>query len=225
MAQTWRDLLFAHWPARPDALRPFIPDGLNLDTFEGDAWIGVVPFDLAYLSLRQSPERLALSFLELNVRTYVTAEGKPGVWFFSLDAASPLAVAVARATFHLPYFRARMGLIRDGERIIYASQRAHTGAPNAAFVGSYGPTGPVVYAQPGALDHWLTERYCLYSRDYRGRIYRGEITHAPWPLQPAAAEITVNTAIEPFDIRLIGPPVLHFSRRLDVIAWRPVRLR
>jgi uncharacterized protein len=224
MAQTWRDLLFAHWPVEPATLRPLLPTGLTLDTFDGDGWLGVVPFDLSYLALRNAPQQAALAFLELNVRTYVSAAGIPGVWFFSLDAASPLAVAVARATFHLPYFRARMRLSREGERIDYGSRRTHSGAPAAEFEGSYEPTGLVYRSEPGNLDHWLTERYCLYSADRAGRLYRGEINHPPWPLQPAVAEIAVNTMTTPIGIALHGEPVLHIAHRLDVVAWRPVRM-
>jgi hypothetical protein len=224
MAQTWRDLLFAHWPVDPALMGPLLPPGLTLDTFNGEAWIGVVPFDLSYLALRGSPRRPALSFLELNVRTYASVGDIPGVWFFSLDAASPLAVAVARATFHLPYFRARMRLTRDGDRIVYASERTHRGAPAAEFAGSYSPAGPVFRSQPGSLDHWLTERYCLYSADRADRLHRGEINHPPWPLQPATAEITANTMTASQGIDLVGVPVLHFASRLDVVAWRPVRL-
>lgn len=225
MVQTWRDLLFAHWPVRPEVLRPLIPPGLSLDTFAGDSWVGVVPFDLAHLAPRGTPDRLGIGFLELNVRTYVTAEDKAGIWFFSLDAASPPAVAVARATYHLPYYRARMSLEREGNRIAYTSRRFHPGASAAEFVGRYEPIGPIFHALPGSLEHWLTERYCLYSADRSGRLFRGEINHLPWPLQPAAAGIAVNTMAAAHGIVLTGPPLLHFARRLDMVAWWPVRLR
>jgi uncharacterized protein YqjF (DUF2071 family) len=225
MAQTWRDLLFAHWPVPPAMLRPLIPSGLTLDTYEGDAWVGVVPFDLAHLAPRGLPGRLALAFPELNVRTYVTAGGKPGVWFLSLDAANTLAVIAARLTYHLPYFRAWMRVMRDGERIAYASQRRHPGAPAAAFAGAWQPMGAVFYARPGSLEHWLTERYCLYSADRSGRLFRGEINHPPWPLQPAAAEIAVNTMAAPHGVVLSGEPLLHFAQRLDMVAWWPTPVR
>ena len=224
MSQTWRDLLFAHWPVRPEALRPLIPSALALDTYAGDAWVGVVPFDLAHIAPRGAPGPLALAFPELNVRTYVTAEEKPGVWFFSLDAANSLAVALARARYHLPYYRARMRIERDDDRIAYSSRRIHPGTPAAEFAGAYQPTGPASYAPPGTLDHWLTARYCLYSADRAGRLFRGEINHAPWPLQPAAAELAVNTMAAAHGIELAGPPLLHFVRRQDMVAWWPVRL-
>jgi uncharacterized protein YqjF (DUF2071 family) len=160
------------------------------------------------------------AFPELNVRTYVSAGGKPGVWFFSLDAANPLAVRVARTTFHLPYFDARMTCVSDGKAIRYASYRMHRGAPNATLELRYHPTGPIFRANPGSLDAWLTDRYCLYAANHQGSVWRGEIDHQPWPLQSAEAEITHNTMGEQLRLVLPGhPPLLHFVRRLDVVAW------
>ena len=223
MAQTWYDLLFAHWPVPVEALRPLIPAGLELDTYEGRAWLAVVPFGMRGIYLRRLPLRTPLysRFLELNVRTYVTAGGKAGVWFFSLDAANPGAVAVARRWYHLPYYFARMSLRRaDGGWIEYASRRVHPGAPGARFAGRYRPVGEPYRAEAGSLEHWLTERHCLYAADRRGRLYRGDIDHAPWPLQPAEAEIRVNTMARPHGIALPDTaPLLHFARRLDVRAW------
>jgi len=154
------------------------------------------------------------------VRTYVRVEDKPGVYFFSLDAANPIAVAVARSLFHLPYFRARMSCQTEGEAIRYASQRTHTGAPPAELRGSYAPTGPVYQVEAGSLEAWLIERYCLYSVDKRGRIYRGEIHHTPWPIQQAEATFERNSVAQAAGIGLPdSPPLLHFARRLDVLAW------
>jgi hypothetical protein len=225
MTQTWRDLLFAHWPVPTMLLRSLVPEPLALDTFAGEAWVGIVPFDLCHLTFRGAPRRLALGFPELNVRTYVTIENKPGVWFFGLDAASSVAVIVARATYHLPYFRAVMHIAREGDGIAYASLRSHPGASRAVFTGRYAPTGPVAQAAPGSLEHWLTARYCFYAMTRRGSLYRGEITHVPWPLQPAAAEITLNSMAAVHGIPLEGAPLLHFSRQLDIVAWRPERVR
>jgi uncharacterized protein YqjF (DUF2071 family) len=223
----WHELLFMHWPVRPEVLCPYIPLGLELETFDGWAWIGVVPFRMADVAPRGVPALPWISaFAELNVRTYVSATGRPGVWFFSLDAANPLAVRGARYAFHLPYYDAHMACEREGDRINYRSLRVHPGAPPAAFTASYRPTGPIYRSTPGSIDHWLTERYCLYAANRRGRIWRGEIHHAPWPLQPAEAEIEHNRMAE--QLRLILPneqPLLHFARRLDVVAWpnKPVR--
>jgi uncharacterized protein YqjF (DUF2071 family) len=221
MAQVWHDLLFAHWPIPAAEMAALLPPGLTLDTWEGEAWVGVVPFRMSGVRPRLLPAVPGLSaFPELNVRTYVRVGDKPGVWFFSLDAANPIAVAVARALFHLPYFRAEMGCEAEGEAIRYASKRTHSGAPPAELRGSYGPIGPVYTSAPGTLEAWLTERYCLYSVNGQGRIYRGEIHHAAWPLQKAEATFERNRVAQAAGIALPEtPPLLHFARRLDVLAW------
>ena len=224
MTQTWSDLLFAHWPVPPAALRPLVPAGLELDVYGGDAWVGVVPFRIPRLAPRWAPRRLGLAFPELNVRTYVTAEGKPGVWFFSLDAASVLAVVFARATYHLPYFWARMHMGKDAGAIAYASRRRHPGATSAEFAARYWPEGPVYTSAPGSLEHWLTARYCLYAADRAGRLSRGNLNHPPWPLQPAAADIAHNTMAAAHGIAIAGQPLLHFARRIDMVAWWPERV-
>jgi uncharacterized protein YqjF (DUF2071 family) len=224
IAQSWRDLLFAHWPLPPRALQPMLPAGLTLDTFAGEAWVGVVPFHLPLLAPRGVPRGLALGFPELNVRTYVLAENKPGVWFFSLDAASVLAVIGARLTFHLPYYWARMRMASVNGWIAYESQRRHPGAADATFSGHYRPVGPVFESAPGSLERWLTARYCLYATNRRGRILRGEINHPPWPLQAAEAEFDVNTMGLSHGLDLSEPPLLHFSRGVDMVTWWPQRV-
>jgi len=225
MAQSWHDLLFAHWPIDAAVLRPLIPPQLPVDTFEGQAWVAVVPFRMTGVRLRGTSALPGLSaFPELNVRTYVTLGGQPGVWFFSLDAGNSLAVAVARAWFHLPYFRARMTCEKHQGWIHYQSERTHRGAPPGSLVGRYRPVDEVFYPRPGALEHFLTERYCLYTADAHGRIIRGEIHHPPWALQVAEAEFTENTMAEAAGIVLPArKPLLHFSLRQDVVVWRPER--
>jgi uncharacterized protein YqjF (DUF2071 family) len=162
------------------------------------------------------------TFPELNVRTYVTYDGKPGVWFFSLDAASPFAVRVARAAFHLPYYDARMQAetAADG-RVAYLSHRIHAGAPPCEVAATYAPTGPVFAARPDSLEEWLTARYCLYSTNRAGHLYRGDIHHVPWPLQRATAAFERNTlaSLQGFTLPDVLP-LLHFSRSLDMICWR-----
>jgi uncharacterized protein YqjF (DUF2071 family) len=222
MAMQWHDLLFLHWRVPADALRPHIPPGLELQTFDGAAWLGVVPFRMAGVRPRAIPALPRLSaFPELNVRTYVTAGGKPGVWFFSLDAASWPAVEGARLAYHLPYFLADMACAADGDAVRYHSQRSMR---ETAFRATYRPTGPDYLASPGSLDHWLTERYCLYAANRRGQIWRGEIDHRQWPLQPAEVEIAHNSMAAPLGVDLAGAPLCHFARRLDVVAWGPTRL-
>lgn len=226
MAQSWHDLLFAHWPLAVAALRELIPPGLEVDTYDGSAWVGVVPFRMSGVRLRGTPALPWLShFPELNVRTYVVRDGKPGVWFFSLDARNFLAVQIARSRFHLPYFRAHMRT-RDADGwIYYESRRRHGGAPPAMLRAKYRPIGAPVRAAPGTLEHFLMERYCLYTSDAHGGLIRGEIHHAPWPLQPAGAQISENTMAQAAGIALPdGGPVLHFAKRQDVIVWPPKRI-
>lgn len=224
MLQRWHDLLFAHWPLSPEALRPLLPAGLPLDTYDGQAWLGVVPFRMTGIRVRGAPAAPWLSaFAELNVRTYVVRDGRPGVFFFSLDAANPVAVALARRWYHLPYFRARMACTAGGRTIHYRSLRTHRDAPAARFVAHYRPDGPPLAAVAGSLADWLTARFCLYTAGGSGRLYRADIDHQPWPLQPAVADIRVNTMTAGHGIALPEtPPLLHFSRRLDVTVW-PLR--
>ncbi len=226
MAQSWHDLLFAHWKVDAAVLRPHVPAELDIDTFEGQAWLGVVPFRMSGVRLRWMPALPWLSaFPELNVRTYVTAQDKPGVWFFSLDAANPVAVAAARLSFHLPYFRARTTCRDVDGWIQYRSERTHSGAPGAALEARYRAAGQFFEAQRGTLAHFLTERYCLYSAVSGGRVYRGEIHHPPWLLQPAEAQFTRNSMAEAAGLTIPGElPLLHFAQRQDVVAWAPHRI-
>lgn len=221
MTMSWLDLLFAHWSFDPAVIRALLPAGLELDTYEGRAWVGVVPFRMAHVGPRGLNWVPGVSaFPELNVRTYVVANGKPGVWFFSLDAASRVAVFAARTFFHLPYFRAHMSCeARDGW-IAYRSERRHPGQPAGEFVGRYRGIGEPYLSAPGTLEQWLTERYCLYAQDRAGRIHRGEIHHQAWPLQEAEAEIETCTVTDGWGITLPDEaPVLHFVQRIDVLGW------
>jgi uncharacterized protein YqjF (DUF2071 family) len=223
MAQTWHDLLFAHSRIDAALLRPQIPSALEIDTFDGEAWIAVVPFRMSGVRLRMSPPVPGLSaFPELNVRTYVKADGKPGVWFFSLDATNAVAVAAARLTFHLPYFRARMSCVERDGWIHYDSRRTHRGAAPAGLRGRYRPVGECFEAARGTPEHFLTERYCLYAATAKGRVVRGEIHHPPWQLQVAEAGFEKNTMIEAAGLPFpAGKPLLHFARRQNMVAWAP----
>jgi uncharacterized protein len=219
MAQTWDDLLFAHWRASADSLRTLLPEGLELDLYDGEAWIGITPFAVSALRPRGLPPvPLLSSFLELNTRTYVTAGGKPGIWFFSLDAASELAVAGARRWYRLPYFHAEMRAEWRGGGLEYTSRRRDPRGGPAAFRGRYSAVGDELDADPRSLAHFLTERYCLYTTD-DGRLKRSEIHHRPWSLQPAEAMIDENT-MPPAVVELVDEdPLLHFSARQDVVIW------
>jgi len=224
MTQSWHDLLFAHWPVDAGVLREKLPADLALDLFEGQAWLGIVPFHMTNVAPRGVPWMPWVSaFPELNVRTYVTMGGKPGVFFFSLDAASALAVAAARLLFNLPYHSATMAVETDEGDVRYRSCRRTPREGAAEFVATYGPVGAPRSAQRGTLEYFLTERYCLFAVNSAGRIRRLEIHHLPWPLQPAEAEIRVNTMADASGIRLPAhAPLLHFAKRLDVVAW-PMR--
>jgi len=225
--QRWHDLLFAHWPVAPERVRPRLPSGLELELFDGSAWLGVVPFRMSAVRLRGTPAVPGLSaFPELNVRTYVRQGEQRGVWFFSLDAASALAVRVARAWFHLPYFRAEMTLVERAGTIEYRSRRTHRGAPPAELVARYAPVAEVEPTRAGTLEHFLTERYCLFAHDpARGLLRRGDIHHRPWPLQRARAELPTNTMAAASGLTLPDTaPLLHFARELDVLIWAPRRV-
>jgi uncharacterized protein YqjF (DUF2071 family) len=226
MTQTWNDLLFAHWPVDAHSLRNHVPPGLELDLFEGQAYVGVVPFHMTNVAPRGVPALpLVSAFAELNVRTYVTVGGKPGVYFFSLDADSQLAVTAARTLFGLPYFTASMEVEVRGADVIYASRRTSRDAPPAEFRGRYRPAGGVFNAGAGTLEWFLTERYCLYNVDSSFHAQRLEIHHPQWPLQPAEAEIDVNTMADAAGLRLPSmAPRLHFAKRQDMVAWAMTRV-
>lgn len=226
MAQTWHDLLFAHWPVPRASVEGLLPPGIMLDTFDGSAWVGVVPFRMSGIRLRGLPPLPGLSgFPEINVRTYVRVGNWPGVYFFSLDAASAIAVAAARRWFHLPYFRARMSAVTRAGQTRYGSRRIQRGAPPAEFRARYAPARDVALSPPGTLEHFLTERYCLYTVDARRRLCRAEIHHAPWPLQEAEADIELNTMAAASRIELPArAPALHFSKRLEVRVWPLARI-
>jgi len=216
MFQKWRDVLFLHWPVDAPALRPLVPARLEIDTHAGQAWLGIVPFRMEGIRLRWLPPLPGThAFPELNVRTYVTHRGEPGVWFFSLDAASAIAVAVARAWFGLPYYYARMSCRRDGDAVAYRAERRPEGA---RFYGRYRPDGPVRPAKEGSLEHWLVERYRLYA-EKRGRLLAGEVEHPPWPLQEATAEFT-QEGLSPVALP-DAPPLRHYAAGLDVGIFSP----
>jgi uncharacterized protein YqjF (DUF2071 family) len=220
MVQVWRDLLFMHWSIAPGAIRPHVAEQLELDTFEGQAWISITPF---YMSIR--PRGLPslpgmLHLPELNCRTYVKVGDRPGIYFFSLDIASWTAVWGARTFYHLPYFHARMRVTKTADRVSYSSAR---GA--ARWRGRYEPTSPARRAQHGSLDYFLAERYCLYTV-WKGGTYRGEIHHLPWPLQEASVKIEENTVAEAAGIQVLATPTaVAFAKELKVLIWSLERVR
>lgn len=224
MRQTWRELLFAHWPVRPEALRPYVPSVFPLDTWEGEAWLGIVPFRVSGARVRLLPPIPGMSaFPELNVRTYITLNGKPGVYFFSLDAANALVVTMARLLYRLPYRFAAMNVSRgDSGAVLYASRLP--GKESIRFEASYRPVSEVYHAEPGSLEHWLTERYCLYTLSARREPLRCDIDHPPWPLRKAEAEIVHNTMAAGLGLLLPDPPpLLHYAEVQHVSIWPLVK--
>jgi hypothetical protein len=216
MQQTWNDLLFAHWPIAPEIMRPLVPSVLPLDMLGGECWLAVTPFHMTGVRPRWMPPLPGASaFPELNVRTYVTYGGKPGVYFFSLDAGSRLAAWAARMTYHLPYFHSQMSVADRNGWVQYDSVRTR----GTEFHGKYRPVSPVRLRDQGALEYWLTERYCLYTL-IGDSVYRAEIHHAQWPLQDAVCEISANTMPAAAGIKLPEVnPLLHFAKRLEVLIW------
>jgi uncharacterized protein YqjF (DUF2071 family) len=237
LRQRWNDLLFCHWPLPPVLIQNLLPPGLAVDTFDEQAWIGVIPFWMDRVRTRiLGNQSIAVptttTFPELNLRTYVRSRvsGLSGVYFFSLDCASPLAVFGARTLFHLPYFPARMSRTAlPDQQILYKSHRQLTSKP-ADYESVYGPREalltPRSTARPAQghfgsdpLARFLTERYCLFTPAF-GRMLVGHIHHVPWPLEPARAEIRLNQIPAAHSITLPDTaPILHFSRELQVLLW------
>jgi uncharacterized protein len=219
--QTWCDLLFAHWRVPPEQLRRVMPPTLPLHLYDdGSAWLGITPFVVKGVRPRGTPPLPWIShFPELNVRTYVELDGKPGIYFFSLDAARRAAVVAARRMYRLPYFHARMRADKIEERIDYECERIDASGAPAAFRGRYEPSGEITHDH---LARWLAERYCAYITDESGRPHRIDIHHPPWPLQPAEGELEAQGMADQIGVELKGEPLLHFSARQDTLIW-PLR--
>ncbi|NUN48620.1 MAG: DUF2071 domain-containing protein [Candidatus Brocadiae bacterium] len=226
MTQSWLDLVFLHWRIPAVALRSRIPAPLEIDEHDGSAWIGVVPFRMEGIRLRALPPIPGTTaFLELNVRTYVRHEGKPGVWFFSLDAGNAVMAAVARKWFGLPYHAAEMSMRGSGDGgFTFASRRVGAGGP-AEFRAAWRPAGEAFQGKSGTLEHFLAERYCLYAPSPRGGLVRGEIHHGAWPLRPAEVDIAVNSMLAALELRVTGPPdAAHATPGVDALVWPPHRI-
>jgi hypothetical protein len=225
MTQRWNNLLFAHWPVPAASLANLLPEGLTPDTFDGSAWIGVVPFSMDHIRLRALPTIPGANrFPELNLRTYVreTHTNQVGVYFFSLDAANLLAVTVARTVFQLPYYWARMHVRGDGREFHYRSERIYGPRP-ATFRARYRSllkSRAVELSSPGTIEHFLTERYRLYTTNSKGQLFKGDIHHVPWPLEQAEAEFDVNLLPKAHGIELPDTaPLLLYARELVVYVW------
>lgn len=222
LSMTWRDALFLHWPVDPDVVADRLPPGLDLDTFDGEAWLGVVAFVMEDIGPRGLP--VGLSFPEVNLRTYVRDEERPAIYFFSLDAADPLGVTVARWLYRLDYFRAEMDVARRGDDVVFRSRRTHPGVPEARFDARYGPAPDAELFVPGpeTLPAFLTERYRFYTRG-SDALYRGDVDHEPWTLQEGRADVRTNTLFATNGFADPGgEPVCHYAPGIEVRAG-PVR--
>jgi uncharacterized protein len=224
LAQTWEDPCFLHWPVEVAALRRAVPPQLPVETFEERAWLTITP-----LYIRASRPRLVpplypwASFPELNLRTYTTVGGKPGVYFLSLDCPSAVSVAAARAIFRLPYRLASMRMRREGARTLQRSRRIGPGPLPARLAVGYEPVGDPANAVPGSLDHWLLERYCCYGVDRVLGVLRTEIQHPPWQIRGAEIELRENTLASAHGVPVHGEPLAHTCQQQDVLFWAPQR--
>jgi uncharacterized protein len=221
MTQRWNDLLFAHWPVPAAQITPLIPPDLVVDTFDGSAWVGVVPFWMDQIRFRGLPSIPGANrFPELNLRTYVREPNTNlrGVYFFSLDAANPLAVAFARAVYKLPYYWSKMKIEHcDNREFSYSSERRFARTP-ARFRARYRSLGQA--SDKHGLEQFLTERYALYTAGPGGALFKGNIHHLPWPLERAEAEFEINELPAAHGIELPDTkPLLHYSRELVVYIW------
>lgn len=227
MRQTWSNLLFLHWPIPPETLRPHIPSSLQIDTFDRSAWLGVVVFVMEGIYPRGlSSVSLTPKFSEVNVRTYVQCDGKPGVYFMSLDVDDWASYTIAKRWYRLSYHPAQISIQKEGQTFHYESIRKGKTNTPITCKGTYTPLSDVYFPEKGTLDHWLTERYCLYSTDNKANIYCGEIHHRPWPLQKAETEICMNTLFSPFNFDLTGiKPISHFSKGIDTLIWNIQKTR
>lgn len=230
MRQQWLDLLFAHWPIAVDKIRHLVPEELEIEEFGGTSWIGVVPFRMAGVMLRPLPDLPWVSaFPELNLRLYVRHRGRSGVWFLSLDAPRLLAVLGARWWYRLPYYWSRVehSTSTGGpeDYPFHFNAVCSRARPPLVFGAKYGPVGEVFQSRPGTLEHFLTERYCLFTRGRGRKILTVDIHHKPWPLQNARADINAADLLRPFKLTLPDqPPHLLFSSGVQVVCW-PVRSR
>lgn len=219
--QSWLDLAFLHYRVSSREVRQLLPSEVKLQSFDGSAWVGVVPFRMAGV-MRRPPFDIPLlnSFPELNLRTYVTVDGMPGVWFFSLDADSWPIVLGGRFVYNLPYFKANIQLEAQDDWFEMTSARRRS---DVGFKARYRPIGEPFIAESGSFEAWATERYCLYSQSRRGKISRVEVHHAPWPLQPA--EVVVDQC-DLFDVAGFTPidstPICHYSTGVQVVSYPKV---
>jgi uncharacterized protein YqjF (DUF2071 family) len=215
VAQRWDNLLFAHWPVEPEAVRRLLPSGIEPDTRDGSAWLAIVPFVMVDTRPYGAPRSAALAPIpELNVRTYVRVADTPAVWFLSLDATSRFFASMGRVLYGLRYRLSRMLVVPDGKEVHYMSA-----GRDAAFAASYAPSTAPAAAAAGTLEHFLVERYRLFA-ERRGRLITAEVAHEPWPLQTARARISLNS-MAPRGLSLEAQPLLHYCRSMEALISAP----
>ncbi len=221
----WRQLLFQNWPIDPAVMDRHLPDGLEPDEYDGSAWLSIVPFTNVAVRPKGVPEPLGIRLPELNVRTYVTRDGVPSVYFFSLDAQGIASVIGARLFQHLPYYYARISLEWKDGRVRFDSRRRHPGARPARYTATYWPTGEPFSAPDDPFGSFLVERYRFYTEAQDGSIRYTDVDHEPWTLYPADAEIRTNTLLSAHGFAHPGAePVYYYSPGVDVVASRSKRL-
>lgn len=221
MRQSWKNLIFVHWPLNPERLRMHIPPSLQIDTFNGSAWLGIVVFEMGGIYPRGlSTLSITSAFPEINVRTYVRYNEKPGVYFLSLDVGDWASLTIAKRWLHLPYHPAKISIQKLKSTFHCSSIRQSSKHEPIIYEGIHTPISEIFFPQEGSLDHWLTERYCFFSTNKKARLYCCEIHHAPWPLQLGKTEVKQNTLFSPFHIDLTGTqPITHFSKGVDSLIW------
>ncbi|RKQ34758.1 YqjF family protein [Oceanobacillus halophilus] len=225
MKQKWKNISFLHWPLSESQLRPFIPKQLTIDTYHGQAWVGMVIFEMESIHLRGIPKySITPNFSEVNVRTYVTYNGVPGIYFLSIDVDNWASVTLAKRWYHLPYHSANISIEKSHESYHYESIRH--GQSQIKGEGMIHPLPESYIADKDSLDYWLMERYRLYSINKKQSLYKADIHHKPWSLQKAETTIHRNTILSELTIGLDAffPAVSHFSSGLDTLFWNIKRL-
>ncbi|MBW8348799.1 DUF2071 domain-containing protein [Bacillus sp. IITD106] len=224
MRQKWRDVLFMHLPIKPEKLQPYIPSAIEIDTFDGYAWLGVVVFKIDGIYPRGFPPvSIRPAFPEINLRTYVRCNDKPGIYFLSLDVDDWTSYTLAKRWLHVPYHPAKISIQKKKQSYQFESIRNRNN--QIICKGSYTPLSGIYYPENMTLDHWLTERYCFFSNDIKSNIYCLDIHHTPWPLQKAVSDIYTNKLFSPFHFDLTdGTPIFHYSKGVDALVWNIKKL-
>lgn len=223
MKQTWKHVLFLHWPLHAESLRPFIPKELEIDTYDGQAWLGMIVFEMGGIYPR-GLSRLPLTppFSEINVRTYVTYKGEPGIYFLSIDVNNWASLNIAKRWYHLPYRPSEVSIQKEGASLHFEGIRKK----EPLYVkGSYTPLKESFFSRAGRLDYWFTERYRLYSSDSFSNLYTASIDHPPWALQNTEVTIDKNTLFSPFGFHLgADAPIAHYSYGVQTNFWNIKKL-